>query len=66
MLKEEWGIICQQGLVNNELPIPRADPRLTVESCAVFAIGIVVGAIKPLVGVAALTGVGLADIGLVT
>jgi hypothetical protein len=40
--------------------------RLTVESCAVFAIGIVVGAVEPLVGVAALTRVGLADIGLVT
>jgi hypothetical protein len=40
--------------------------RLTVESCAIFAIGIVVGAVKPLVGVAALTRVGLADIRLVT
>jgi hypothetical protein len=39
--------------------------RLTVESCAVFAVGIVVGTVKPLVGVAALTRVGLADIRLV-
>jgi hypothetical protein len=66
MLEEEWGIICQQGLADNELQTPRAYQRLTVESCAVFAIGMVVGAIEPLVGVAALTRVGLADIRLVT
>lgn len=40
--------------------------RLTVDDVAVFAISIVVCAVEPLVGVAAFTRIGFADIGLVT
>ena len=40
--------------------------RLTVKGCDVLAVGIVVGAVKPFVGIAALTRVGLAGVGLVT
>lgn len=40
--------------------------RLTVEDGAVFAIGIVVGTVKPLVGITALARIGLAHIRLVT
>lgn len=44
----------------------RGDLKLTIDDGAIFAIGIVVCAVEPLVCVAALTRIGLADIGLVT
>ena len=66
MLEEEWGIVWREGLANNEVRLPEAYTRLTVDDGAVLAIGVVVGAVEPLVGITALTRIGLAHVRLVT
>lgn len=60
------GVRLAEGVSQQRATDTEGVARLTVKGCDVFAVGIVVGAVKPLVGIAALTRVGLADVGLVT
>jgi hypothetical protein len=66
VLKEEGGVIWQKGSANDQERLAEANPRLTVDEGVVLAVGIVVGAVEPLVGITALTRIGLAHIRLVT